>query len=239
MTDVHSHIIFDTDDGSNSIEESIELLKREAECGFSNIILTPHYIEGTNYIANNKLKKERLDNLKLELKNRNIKINIYLGNEIFISNNIVELIKNDEISSLNNTKYILVELPFHNQINNLEDILYELKISGFIPVIAHPERYTYFQEDYSLIDRLKDDEILFQSNYASILGYYGKKAESTLKYLLKNKYINFLGTDIHHSKNTYVLDNFNKIIKKIKQIAGEKYTQEILANANKLINDKR
>lgn len=237
MTDIHSHILFDVDDGSKSIEESIELLKKLKDIGFNNIILTPHYIEGSEYCSKNSEKKKRLKQLKEELSNQKIDINIYLGNEIFINNNIYELIKAGEIKTLNNTRYILVELPFHNQIVNLEDIIYELKIKGLIPIIAHPERYSYFQKNYKEVDRLREEGFLFQGNYASILGYYGKESQKLLKYMLKKQYIDYLGTDIHRTTKTYVIDNFKKIEKQIIKIAKKEYYDVILENNNNIIKE--
>lgn len=237
MTDIHSHILFDVDDGSKSIEESIELLKKMKDIGFDNVILTPHYIEGSEYSSKNLEKKKKLNQIKEELLNQNIDINIYLGNEIFINNNIYELIKNGEIHTLNNTRYILVELPFHNQIVNLEDIIYELKIKGLIPIIAHPERYSYFQNNYKEVDRLREEGFLFQGNYASILGYYGKESQKLLKYMLKKQYIDYLGTDVHRTAKTYVIDNFKKIEKNIIKITKNDYYQEIKENNNDLIKE--
>ena len=237
MTDIHSHILFDVDDGSKTIEESIELLKKLKEIGFSNIILTPHYIEGSEYSSTNKEKISKIKQLKEELEKQNININICLGNEIFINNNIYELIKEKEIYTLNNTRYILVELPFHNQIVNLEDIIYELKIKGLRPIIAHPERYTYFQKNYKEVDRLREEGFVFQGNYASILGYYGKESKKLIKYMLKKHYIDYLGTDIHRIKNTYVIDNFKKIEKQIIKITKEDYYNKIKENNNELIKE--
>jgi len=237
MTDIHSHILFDVDDGSKSLEESIEILKQMQEIGFKNIILTPHYIEGSEYCSKNAEKKEKIEQLRKELEKQNIKINIYLGNEIFINNNIYDSIRNGSIHTLNNTKHILVELPFHNQIVNLEDIIYELKIKGLVPIIAHPERYTYFQKNNKEIDRLREEGFLFQGNFASILGYYGKESQKLLKYMLKKGYIDYLGTDIHHASKTYVLDNFKKIEKNIIKITKENYYQEILNNNQNIIKE--
>lgn len=235
MTDVHSHILFDVDDGSSSIEESIELLKRLKETGFDNVILTPHYIDGSDYSSLNKEKLEKLNVLREAIKENDIDINIYLGNEIFINDNIIELVNNGSIYSLNNTKYLLIEFPFHNKILSLEDTMFEIIHAGYVPVIAHPERYTYFQEDYTLVDSLKDSGVMFQSNYSSILGFYGKNAEKLFKYMLKKGYIDFLGTDIHHINKSYVLDNFEKIEKKIIKIAGTDYYKEICENCNNLV----
>lgn len=235
MTDIHSHILFDVDDGSSSIEESIELLKKMSEVGFNKIILTPHYIESSDYTSENKEKLQKLEELEKKIKENKLDIKIYLGNEIFINKELVNYIKDNKIYPLNNSKYILVELPFHNQILNIEDIMYEIKHNGYIPIIAHPERYTYFQNDYKLVENLKSEGILFQSNYSSILGYFGKGSKKLMKKMLKDKYIDYLGTDIHHINKTYVLDNFNKIEKKIKKIAGEEYYLEILSNCDKIV----
>ncbi|MBQ7140967.1 MAG: phosphoesterase [Bacilli bacterium] len=236
MTDIHSHILFDVDDGSSNIEESIELLKKLKSIGFKNVILTPHYIEGSDYCSLNQEKLEKIEILKSEIKKNNIDINIYLGNEIFINDNIIKSIKDGKIYPLNNTKYLLIELPFYNQILNLDDILFEITHAGYIPVIAHPERYSYFQENYKLIDSLRENGVLFQANYSSILGHYGKQAKKLLKYMLKQKYIDYLGTDIHHIGKTFVIDNFEKINKKIKKITKEEYYNQIINNCNNLIS---
>lgn len=238
MTDIHSHILFDIDDGSKDIEESITLLKKMKEIGFNNVILTPHYIKDTEYSAENKEKKIKFNQLKEALIENNIDINIYLGNEVFINKEIYELIKTSKIHTLNNTRYVLIELPFHNEIVNLEDTIYELKVKGLIPIIAHPERYTYFQDDYSKVDNLREEGILFQANYASILGYYGKSSQKLLKYMLKNRYIDYLGTDIHRTAKTYVIDNFKKIEKNIIKITKNDYYNEIKENCNNIISEE-
>lgn len=238
MTDIHSHILFDLDDGARDIEESINLLKKMQEVGFKHVIITPHYIKGSEYCANNDEKEQKLKEIQMGLERQNLKIKVSLGNEIFINNDIYDLIKEGEIHTLNNTKYILVELPFHNEIVNLEDIIYELKIKGLIPIIAHPERYTYFQKNYKEVDRLREEGILFQGNYASILGYYGKDSQKLFKYMLKKQYIDYLGTDIHRTTKTFVIDNFTKIEKKILKITKESYYKEIKKNCDLLVIER-
>ena len=139
--------------------------------------------------------------------------------------------------TLNNSKYILVELPFHNQIVNLEDIIYELKVKGFIPIIAHPERYSYFQKNYKEVDRLKEEGFLFQANYSSVLGYYGKDAKKLVKYMFKKRYIDYLGTDVHKNAKTYVIDNFAKIEKHIIRLTKKDYYDKILNNNNSILKE--
>lgn len=237
MTDLHSHIVYDVDDGSSSIEESIELLRGLKSVGFDNVIMTPHYIEGSEYCSENEEKLEKLDILRNEVRRNNIDINLYLGNEVFINDHMVEGIENGRIYTLNNSKYLLFELPFHNRIISLSDIIYEIKIQGYIPILAHPERYIYFQDNYDLVDELKEEGLLFQANFASILGYYGKGAQKLLKYMLKNEYIDFLGTDIHHIHKTYTIDNFKKIEKEFNKIAGKEYYARIIKNGDNLVKE--
>lgn len=235
MTDVHSHILFGIDDGSRTISESIELLKKLKSVGFNNVILTPHFILDSTYNSNYEANIKIYNELKERLLNENIDINIYLGNEIFIDKNVPTLLEKNIITSLNGTKYVLVEFPMHNKLLNIEDILYEIRSKGYEVVIAHPERYDAFKEDYSIVDTLREDGFLFQSNYSSILGYYGKDSIKLLKYMLKRHYIDFLGTDIHRIEKTYVIDNFKKIEKHIIKITGSEYYNKIQSNNNKLV----
>ncbi len=235
MTDIHSHLIYGIDDGSRDINESIELLKKMKDIGFDNVIITPHYIENSDYSSNNEAKLERLEEIKKELFKNKIDINIHLGNEIFINENIVNHIKSNEIYPLNNSKYLLIEFPFHNQILNLEDMLYEIKYNGYIPIIAHPERYDAFKDDYSIVEKLREEGILFQANYSSIIGHYGKHAKKLLKRMLKDGYIDYLGTDLHRVGKTTVIDNFKKIEKKIRKITGKEYYKKIMNNCDDLV----
>ena len=234
-TDIHSHILFGIDDGSRTIDESIELLKKMNSVGFTNVILTPHYIEGSDYSCPNIKKEEILKKLKSAIKKNKLKIDVFLGNEIFINDSIDELISSGEISSLNNGKYLLIELPFQNKINNLDNFLFEIKCKGYEIIIAHPERYEYFQNNPKLIDSLREIGILFQSNYASILGYYGRREKKLMKYLLKKGYVDYLGTDIHSINKTYIIDNFLKIEKNIIKVIGEDNYKKIIENCNDLV----
>lgn len=237
MTDTHSHILFNIDDGSNNIEESIAILKEMAEVGFKHVILTPHYIEGTEYSVTNEEKDIRFALLEKRIKEENLDITIHLGNEIFLHSNLIASIEGAKCYGLNKSNYLLVELPFHNQIRGLIDILYEFKVKGYTPIIAHPERYTYLQDNPDLVDKLKEEGTLFQCNYSSILGYYRKDAERLMKYMLKKHYVDYLGTDIHHINKAFVLDNFDKIKKNIIKITGDEYFNEIMENCSNLIKE--
>ena len=238
MIDCHSHIIFDVDDGCVLIEDSINTIKNLKSLGFNKIVVTPHYLKGSNFVKNNKEKKEKLNILKEKLKEENIDVELFIGNEIYIADDIDDLVMEKEATTINKSRYILIELPLYNKINNVEDTLYELKIKGYIPVIAHPERYSYFQKNYKEINSLLEMGVLFQSNYGSIIGNYGKDAIKLIEYLLKNDMVTFMATDIHRP-NSSIIENFPLIKKKIVSIIGEeKFNKISNDNILKMINDE-
>ena len=237
--DIHCHLLPGIDDGSNSIEESIEILRRAEKEGVSEIVLTPHYIENTRYNCNNKNKKESFEILKKAIKQAGINIKLYLGNENYMSNNFIELLNNNEIMTINNSRYLLFEFPLSQPYKNSKDYLYELVTKGYVPILAHPERYRDFQKNPDLVEEYTRMGILLQGNYKSLLGKYGRASKRTLKVLLKKDLITFLGSDIHHIED-YELE---KAIKKIKRIVkDENRVVDILSNnfdkviTNKLIN---
>ncbi len=233
MKDIHSHILWGIDDGARTLDESIKILDDLYKKGVTDIILTPHYIKGTKYNIGNRDKF----NLFVELKKKYNKINLYLGNEVYVDEDIVDLLKNGEVATLNNSAYLLMELPMNSEIKDLDSIIYDLMRNGIIPIIAHPERYLYVQKDITYLDKFIDMGVLFQGNYESLFGKYGKNSEKTLKKLLKKNYISFLGSDIHrenHSNHTELV--YKKLLKIIKD--KEKIENLIDKNIEKVINNE-
>ena len=236
MKDLHNHILYGIDDGSKSIEESILLLKEMEEMGVDEVVLTPHYIEGSKYNCNNKDKEELFNTLKEQVKLENIKIKLYLGNEVFFTNNFLSLLKNNEIKTLNNSKYILFEFPMGHIYNNTLEVINKLVSNGYIPVLAHPERYPYFQKHPKMLEEYLRSGLLLQGNFTSLFGKYGRIAEKTLKIFLKNKWITFLGSDTHHD----VKWNCSKLEKKLLRITKDReYVDDLMNNNfNKVINNE-
>ena len=237
--DIHSHILYGIDDGSKSIEESINIIKEHIKMGFTDIVVTPHYIENSKYETNNIDKENILKTLKQELKKQNININLYLGNEVFVNNNLEELLKKKEISTINNSKYLLIEFPMNEKPKDINNIIYELKIKGIIPIIAHPERYDYVEKNPNLVLEWIEEGALLQSNYGSIIGVYGSGPQKTIKKLLKKDLIEFLATDIHYPNNKIYL-NMDKIRKKLKKlITEERFIELTNTNPKKIIENKK
>ena len=237
MVDLHSHILYGVDDGCKTIDESIELIRKMLESGFNKIVLTPHYISNSDYNSNRENNLKIFNELRQKVLDNNLNVQLYLGNEIYLDNNSLTLLKNGTLSSIANTKYILFELPLGNQVRNVLDLIYEIKYSGFIPILAHPERYTYMQKDHDLLFELKKEGVLFQGNFGSALGYYGRGSKKLFKYLMKKHYYDFLATDIHSPDKTFVLDNFTKIQKKINKYGGSEYYCKLIENGANLLNE--
>ena len=236
MIDMHTHILPGIDDGSGSIEESIKMIKEAKEAGFTEIVSTSHYIE-ESYNFSKHEREELIKNINKELERENVDIKIYNGAEAYISTNLNQLIEKGEVPTINESKYLLMELPMHSEILYLDNIIYNLRTNGIIPIIAHPERYSYVQKNPKMLQDLINKGVLFQGNYGSIIGRYGKDVEKTLKKLLKNNMIHFLGTDTHRSESVYI--QMDKILKKLEKLIG-KEKLEFLSKRNpqKILNNE-
>ena len=237
MVDMHCHLLFDVDDGSKSLESSIKALRNLEKLGYTDIIMTPHYISDTKYTSNKKNNIHILNELKNIMSNEKININLYLGNEIFINYDILDLLKEKEITSLNDSKYLLIELPVSGDFSGYIEVFLELISYNYKIILAHPERYISFQKDYNKVLELEEIGIYFQGNIESITGGYGRHAKKLMKKLLKDKKISFLATDIHYNKSSY--DNYVKAYKKIhKYISCEEFDKLTNINPKNIILNK-
>lgn len=219
MIDIHTHILFKTDDGVKDIDESISILKKMSEKNITDVFFTPHYIEYSRYTSNIQNNIDKFNELKNALDESNIKINIHLGNEIYITRDILKLLNNNELKPLGNSKYLLIELPISGEFNDFMDIFLNLKELGYKVILAHPERYIYFQDNIDELLKIHEYGILFQINLESILGKYGRYAKKTVIKLLKNKVVDFTGSDIHHDHFDYSF--IDKAINKFKKYLND------------------
>ena len=236
MIDIHTHIIFDVDDGSDTIEESVAILKSAALSGVTDIILTPHYIELNEYSKDKVL--ENYESLKNEIKRQNIDIKLHMGNEVAIYGNVSQILSDGEITPLANSKYVLIEFPMNVDVSYVLDTIYEMRIKGLIPIIAHPERCECFRLHY---DRIKDavrEGALIQCNTGSVIGTYGNTAKKIAKKLLKDKLIHFFATDTHSTKNNRYT-NLHKVEAEVEKMVGkyEKNKMFVYNARNILINE--
>lgn len=224
MIDIHSHIIPNVDDGARSVEETFNILKEAQEAGFTDVILTSHFL--LNYYETNAQElifwKEKLQEV---LKKQGTKINLHSGMEIYITNQMEELLENKKILTLANSRYMLIELPLATNVKYFDYVVYYLEAKGIKPIIAHPERYKCVQKDPDIVEEYIEKGCLIQCNYGSIVNLYGREAEKTIKTLLKKNQVHFLGSDVHRENGTYLI--ILDAIKKIRKIIGENKINEL------------
>lgn len=220
MIDLHCHTIYDTDDGAKTIENSINILREAEAAGFKKICCTPHYME-PHYMQTKEENKARLEIIKERLIEENIGIELYLGNEVYVSDNMKDLISEGKVSTIADSKYVLVELPITQKLLNADEMVESLVFAGYTVIMAHPERYIYAQKDLKYFDQFLERGVLLQGNYESLIGKYGRLAEKALKKLLKEEKISLLATDNHREGSTYT--KMNKILKVLKHYAKNDY----------------
>ena len=237
MIDIHCHLMPSVDDGAKDLEETLAMFENAYTSGVTDIILTPHYIKGTKYEINNEQKEKITNILREALRRTDMDIDIYYGNEVYIDNDLVNMIKEKKVATLADSRYVLVELPVNSMDNNAGNVFFNLRSNGYVPIIAHPERYVYFQKHpEKVMDYIKLG-CLLQGDYMSLLGKYGKKAEKTLKILLKNGVIKFMSSDIHHSYNDYHIPEAEK--RTLKIVKDEDIVNKLFVeNPESVINDK-
>jgi protein-tyrosine phosphatase len=238
MKDMHNHILFSIDDGSKDIETSIAMLRNAQESGIDEMILTPHYISNSKYNANNKKKLELLKILKERCAEENINIKLHLGNEVWADEGLPELIKNGEISTMNNSRYVLIEFPLHNEDMRAQQIIFELISHNYVPIIAHPERYDYLKKDPDKVYDYIRLGALLQGNYLSLFGKYGSQAKKTLKYYIKKGYITFFGSDIHRSVDDFKCEKFKKKLYRLVKKDQKLFEDLTEGNITKIINNE-
>lgn len=190
-TDCHSHILYGVDDGVKTIEDSLTILKQYEEWGVEELWLTPHIQE---YIPNETEKlKERYE---LLMKAYTGSIKVHLSAEYMIDTLFAERFENNDLLFHGTaSEHLLVETSYFNPPIGFHDTLNAIMQKGIRPILAHPERYIYMDNDE--YDWLHEIGIVFQLNLASLVGAYGETARKKARYLLKRKYYSMSGTDIH------------------------------------------
>ena len=234
MVDIHSHLIYEVDDGSKSIEDTIYMLKEAEDAGFTDIILTPHYMENYFTVSCNEIS-EKIKLIKEKM--GNINVNLYQGNEIYSTTNIINLINNKQATTLNNSRYVLIELQMQEKPIELDEVIYLLLKNNKIPIIAHPERYKYVQDDPNILLDYINEGVLFQANYGSISGMYGKTVKQTVKKLITHNMIHFLGSDNHRTNSIY--SNMEQTLKTLNKWVNKKNVKELTEiNPKNILNNE-
>lgn len=197
FVDIHSHLLYGLDDGAKSIEDTKFLIHELQNIGFTQFITTPHTTplvwENTKEGILNQYEKVLGE---LSLKSSNLRV----ASEYLMDDSFLKRLETEKLLTLKDN-YVLVEMSYINPPIQLYEIILELNSQGYQPMLAHPERYNFYKNDYASFKKLKQAGCLFQMNLLSATGYYGSGITDVADYLLKENMYDFVGSDVHHKKH--------------------------------------
>lgn len=232
MIDIHCHILSGIDDGAKDMEMSLEMLRIAEEDGIKKIIATPHFYRG--YFENQYKDIERsVVKLNKAAKEENINVEVMPGQEVFLDSHTLEDYKAGAINCLNNSGYMLIELPNREIPKYTFDTIYELNLLGVKTIIAHPERYYFVEKDIKSLNRFIEEGCLFQINATSLNGTFGKKIQKTAMNIMKNGLCNFIASDAHSV--TRRAPKLKSTLMEIKHQNKQIY-EKVISNTNNLSN---
>lgn len=225
-SDMHSHLLPGIDDGAPDVETSVQLLKGMMSLGFKKFITTPHIypdlypntpetIETAYQLLKNKIEEEKLD------------VDLRYAAEYFIDDFFRERMQKGQKLLPIHENWVLLEVSFISPPPELNHVLFDLVTGGYQPIIAHPERYSFYHRDREVYHRFRDQGCFLQINLLSLIGYYGRPAQDIAFYLLDEELVDLVGTDLHHERH---LESLQHLLKSEKLIE--------LMHSDRLLNHK-
>ncbi len=201
---MHSHLLTGIDDGSPDIETSLYLIKGMMDLGYTKLITTPH-IMWDMYRNTHDIIKEKEALLQEAVQKEGLNVEIRAAAEYFLDENTEKLLKENVPLLTISGNMVLVEFSMAYPSHSLKDMLFEMQMQNYQPIIAHPERYLYLDQNKDFYEELKDIGCLFQLNLLSVAGYYGKSANELAQFLIKKEYYDLIGTDLHGERHLNAL----------------------------------
>lgn len=207
--DIHSHLLPGIDDGAQTFEDSLFLTTALQGFGTKQIITTPHIFQ--NFWENNNQNIKANEEVTLnELKKNNIQIPFRAAAEYMMDDYFVNLFQSGELLTLKDN-YVLVEMSYINAPIQLYSILFDLQVAGYIPVLAHPERYVFYHNNFEEYKKLVNAGCLLQLNLLAVVGYYGLGIAKIAEKLLQKGMYSFVGSDVHHKNHIAAFDQKIKL----------------------------
>ncbi|SDI08715.1 Tyrosine-protein phosphatase YwqE [Flavobacterium omnivorum] len=202
--DIHSHLLPGIDDGAKNFEDTLLLTTALQGFGVSQFITTPHIIQHVWDNTHEQILSKKAATV-LELQRNHISIPFKAAAEYLMDDQFVRLFQSKDLLTLKDN-YVLVEMSYINAPIQLYDILFDLQVAGYIPVLAHPERYLFYHNNFNEYFKLKRAGCLFQLNLLSIVGYYGAGITKIAEQLLQKGLYSFVGSDVHHNNHIAAFD---------------------------------
>lgn len=235
MIDIHNHLLMNVDDGPVSEDEVLNLLHQAIDQGITNIMLTPHHYAG-RYMTPKDTVVEKLAEIQKLIDDNDLDIAVHPGQEIRINENIIADLASGFNTSLNDSRYILVEMPFTELPPFYETVIDELIENRYIPVIAHPERCAEIAGNPGLLYQLVNKGALAQVTAASVTGDFGEELQETAFKMIENGLIHVVASDAHHAEvRPFML---RKAFETIDGRLGEQVSEKLKDNARKIFADE-
>ncbi|MEB7844854.1 tyrosine-protein phosphatase [Mammaliicoccus sciuri] len=233
MIDIHNHVLIGVDDGPANEEEAIALVKQAHEQCITTIVVTPHHLH-TRYNNTFHSVQAGIDRLNSIKEISELNIQLLPGQEIRITDKIFEEIENQNIKGINDSKYLLIELPSNEVPHYTKKLLFELQTKGFIPIIAHPERNKAIAKDISILYELVNNGALSQITASSLTGELGKNIQKTSIQMIEHHLVQLIASDAHHADRRPF--GFDRLFNQSK--LDDQYITQLLRNNELLIQDK-
>ena len=210
--DMHCHLLPGIDDGPESIEESLTIIQAMAALGYRGAVCTSHiFPEVYDNKADDMLRG--VDSLQSVLDKNNINFTLHASAEYMVDRQFIELAKAKKLLAFGKKNYVVVETGFTQENPYFDEAIYEMQYAGYCPILAHPERYLYLSQSKSIeqFEKIIDKGIELQINLFSLIGLYGRLSKEVAEILLKNNFIQWIGTDIHRSQHISLLEKANDL----------------------------
>lgn len=220
--DIHSHFIPGIDDGAKTIEDSVQLIREMHNLGYKKVITTPHIM--SDYFKNTpEIIFTGLEKVKNALKEADIPTKIEAAAEYYVDFDFERKLDKEKLLTFGDN-YLLFEISYLHPPDNLHNIIFKMQSLGYKPILAHPERYNYFHNDFKKYESFIEKGVLLQMNINSLTGYYSIPTKKIAEEFVNKNMISFLGTDCHHSGH----------IDLIKKVIYEPYLHKLLESGTLL-----
>ena len=236
MLDLHSHILPGVDDGSRTMDESVQIARMYVESGYNGVIVTPHYYEGvydSTFARNEEIRIKLQERIVAE----GLDFTLYPGNELYYDKKLAKLLKEGTVTSMNGGPFVLIEFPMTEEPLFVEELVYELQMEGYLPIFAHVERYRYVQRDITFLWPFMKKGCLMQMNLDSLLSD-SERMRDTASALLDAKMIQLVGTDTHRCDwRTPDVSQALTVLRE--RLTPEAYEEIVVENPYKVLENRR
>ena len=235
MIDIHNHVLIRADDGPDSEEEAIKLLLQAEAAGITDIIVTPHHYSGGFENPGEKVT-EMLTLLNKAAESTDISVRLYPGQEVRINPNLLYQLLSGTSITLNNSRYVLIEFSYIEIADYTDQLIFDLQMNGFVPVVAHPERCTPLMDNIDELYKLVDKGVITQITAGSVTGLFGSNLKAQTLKMIEQNLVHVVASDAHHSvTRPFMLLEAYKIIE---TELGKSYVDYLKNNAEAILNNE-